>query len=168
MKRDVFIVKTSRYISIVSNLLGRLGVVDPKQIVSYLDIDVSNSMLGNEVKKKLAESREITEEVFMYYWKNNSEIELFNSQEEKRIKEKYGYRNRKSIYKDSIFLSVSIYNNMLKITPLHQDGLGSYTSVRNKEGVAIKFEYSVNLLLFPEELGNKIIEAFKYSTSIYK
>ncbi len=57
---------------------------------------------------------------------------------------------------------------MLKITPLHQDGLGSYTSVRNKEGVAIKFEYSVNLLLFPEELGNKIIEAFKYSTSIYK
>ncbi|MFC1064292.1 contact-dependent growth inhibition system immunity protein [Pasteurella multocida] len=67
-----------------------------------------------------------------------------------------------------MFLSVSIYNNMLKITPLHQDGLGSYTSVRNKEGVAIKFEYSVNLLLFPEELGNKIIEAFKYSTSIYK
>ncbi|MGC6360569.1 contact-dependent growth inhibition system immunity protein [Bisgaard Taxon 45] len=116
----------------------------------------------------MAESREITEEVFMYYWKNNSEIELFNSQEEKRIKEKYGYRNRKSIYKDSIFLSVSIYNDILKITPLHQDGLGSYTSVRNKEDIAIKFEYSVNLLLSSEELGNKIVEAFKYSTSIYK
>ncbi|MGC7560379.1 contact-dependent growth inhibition system immunity protein [Pasteurella sp. PK-2025] len=168
MKRDIFIVKTSRYISIASNLIGRLGIINPEQIVSYLDIDVSNSMLGNEVKKKLAESREITEEVFMYYWKNNSDIESFNSQEEKRIKEKYGYRNRKSIYKDSIFLSVSIYNNILKITPLHQDGLGSYTSVKNKEDTAIKFEYSVNLLLSSEELGNKIVEAFKYSTSIYK
>lgn len=52
------------------------------------------------------------------------------------------------------------------MTPLHQDGLGSYGTIEDGKGV--DFEYPVTLLLSPEELGKAVIDAFKHSTSIYK
>lgn len=167
MRKEIFIEKTSKYISITSYLIGRLPVPNVEQIVTYLSSDVSNVEFGKAIRNKLSESREISEEVFMHYWDNKSELKEFNEKEEKKIIEVYGYGNKRSLYKDTLFVSVSILNNKLIMTPLHQDGLGSYGTVI-EDGKGVDFEYPVTLLLSPEELGKAVIDAFKHSTSIYK
>lgn len=102
----------------------------------------------------------------MSYWNNKEIIKNFIKNEEQKVMHAYKYRSRKALYQDIDFLSIDILNNKLFITPLHQDGLASYTSVKGKDGFAIKFEYP--LTITDEELGKVTIDAFKYCTSIYK
>lgn len=165
MKKDIFLEKSSKFISITSKLISRLRFSDPNQIVSYLDINISYIKLGQEIRKKLNESEQITDEMFMYYWNNKEIIKEFNKNEEKRIMCNYNYKSRKALYQDMDFLSIEILNNKLLITPLYQDGLASYTSVKGKDGFAVKFEYP--LTITDEELGKATMDAFEYCTSIY-
>ncbi|HDR1572148.1 TPA: CdiI family contact-dependent growth inhibition immunity protein, partial [Pasteurella multocida] len=48
----------------------------------------------------------------------------------------------------------------------HQDGLGTFGTARDRYGKAIEFTYSIDLS--DEELGKAVMDAFEYSTSIYK
>ncbi|MDG2944691.1 contact-dependent growth inhibition system immunity protein [Exercitatus varius] len=166
MKKGVFIELTSNYISIASELKGRMTVINPSQEVSYLDTKITDLNLGVEIKKKLSESHEITEDVFMNYWENRDEFNKKLQLKEEKIIKLYRYKNRKSLYKDTLFLSIGITNNILFITPLHQDGLGTFGTVRDKDGKGVEFEYPVNLS--DEELGKAVKEAFGYCTSIYR
>lgn len=84
----------------------------------------------------------------------------------KKIISSYGYKSIREIYKDTIFLDILISNEILYITPTHQDGLGSFTTLIDKSGKSAQFEYNINLT--DEKLGEAVIEAFKYYTSIYQ
>lgn len=165
MKKDILIEKSSKYISITSKLIGRLRFLNVEQEVYYLDLNISYSDLGKKIREKLSESREVSEEEFMYYWKNKEIMVEFTKNENKKIFSKYGYKNQKELYKDLFFLDVSIHNEALFIEPMHQNSLGGYTAASDKNGQAIEFKYPLNLT--DEELGKATMEAFKYCTSIY-
>lgn len=166
MKKHVLLIKTSKYVSVQSFLVGRVRFANIEDNPIYLSNDFPPKDLGRAIGMKLEESREISEKEFIYYWEND---ELFSSFQEKINKElinSYGYKSYRDICKDSLFLSVSIYNSILFITPSHQDGLGTFGTVKDKSGKGIEFEYPIGLS--DEELGKAVMEAFTYCTSIYK
>lgn len=166
MKKDVFLEKSSKYISIQSYLIGRLGIPNIDRMPLFLDQNPAYDVLGKSIYTELENSIEISGEKFLYYWNNNELIDAFRNNVNLGIMKNYGYKNYRDICKDSLFLSVKIYNNILYITPYHQDGLGTFGTVRDKSGNAVKFEYPINLS--DEELGKAVMEAFEYCTSIYK
>ena len=67
MKKSVHIDKTSKYISIASELRGRMPLIDPNQQIRYLDVDITEIEFGEEIIKKLSESYEISDSEFMEY-----------------------------------------------------------------------------------------------------
>lgn len=166
MKRHVFIEKTSKYISVRSYLIGRFRLPDFKNEILYLETNVSMEVLGKSIDRKLYESRQIPETEFMELWSNRKEFEKFNELENKKIIREYGYKNKREICKDALFLNVSIYNDNIHITPSHQDGLCTYTTAIDKNGDSVEFEYPVNLSY--KELGEAVMKGFEYCTSIYK
>ncbi|HDR0809145.1 TPA: CdiI family contact-dependent growth inhibition immunity protein, partial [Pasteurella multocida] len=80
--------------------------------------------------------------------------------------EEFLYKNRKEIYKNMDFLSVSILDKKVIITPLHQDSLNGYTAIKDEKGKSVKFEHPIDIS--DEELGKVVMEGVKYCTSIYK
>lgn len=166
MKKQVFLEVTSKYISIQSYLIGRLRLANIDRQPIFLDREVCFEELGKSVYSELEKSREISEIEFMYYWKNKELFSNFEEKIDREIIQTYGYKNHKDICKDSLFLGVQIYRDILYITPLHQDGLRSYGTVRDKSGKGVEFEYPINIS--NEELGKAVMEAFEYCTSIYK
>lgn len=166
MKQSILIKKTSKVILIYSYLIARILRMDAKQEVSCLDINISNLNLGKEIKKKLSESHIITEDMFMNIWKRRGELDKLLQQKEENIINQYGYKNKKAFQREIHFLSVDVRNNILYVAPLHQDGLDSFGTVKDKDGKGVEFEYPINIS--DEELGKAVMEAFEYCTSIYK
>lgn len=166
MKQSILIKKTSKVILIYSYLVARILRMDENQDISYLNTNISNFDLGKEIKKKLSESHSITEEMFMNIWKHRGELDKILQQKEEEIINQYGYKNKKAFQREIHFLSVDVRNNILYVAPLHQDGLDSFGTVKDKDGKGVEFEYPVNLS--DEELGRAVKEAFEYCTSIYK
>lgn len=166
MSKSLCIEKTSKYIYIMSELKGLMNVINPNQERVYLEPDISATELGRVIIKKFSESYEITQQEFYDLWNKREELNKQNKIEEKRIIELYKYKNIKELYKDTLFLSVSILNNILYVTPAHQDGLGTFGTVRDNSGKAVQFEYPTDLS--DEELGKAVMEGFKYCTSIYQ
>ncbi|URJ85101.1 contact-dependent growth inhibition system immunity protein [Pasteurella multocida] len=78
----------------------------------------------------------------------------------------YGYKSAKAICKDALFVTVLVINNSIVIRSTHQDALGTFGTARDRYGKAIEFTYSIDLS--DEELGKAVMDAFEYSTSIYK
>lgn len=72
---------------------------------------------------ELENSREISGKEFEYYWNNDDLFSSFQENLNKDVMRIYGYKNYRQICKDTLFLSVNINNNILYITPSHQDGL---------------------------------------------
>lgn len=166
MKKSILIKKTSKVILIYGCVVARITRVDAKQEIIYLDANISDLNLGKEIKKKLSESYSITEEMFMNIWENRSELDKILLQKEEEIIRLCGYKNKKAFQREVSFLSVDVRNNILYVTPFHQDGLDSFGTVRDKDGNGVEFEYPVNLS--DEELGEAVMRAFEYCTSIYK
>ncbi|QLB12914.1 uncharacterized protein DUF1436 [Bisgaardia hudsonensis] len=166
MKKEILFKKTSKYISITAYLIARLRFSDINQKVSYLELDIPFVDFGKEIRAKLSESKEVADEVFMYYYNHLEEMRKFTQHEEKKVMETYGYKNKTSLYKDTIFLIIKVNNDMLYIEPCHNYSLGSFTSVKDENKKAIKFEYP--LTISDEELGKATMEAFEYCTSIYR
>ncbi|QIM61984.1 hypothetical protein A1D29_00885 [Pasteurellaceae bacterium Orientalotternb1] len=166
MKRDVILEKTSKYISIQSSLIGRLRFANIHKLPTFLEISTSVKELGRVIHHELEESKEISEAEFQFYWDNDVLFSSFQENIHKEVMKKYGYKNYRQIYKDTLFLNVIIHNNVLYITPYHQDGLGTFGTARDRYGKAIEFTYPIDLS--DEELGKAVMDAFEYSTSIYK
>ncbi|MDG2944690.1 contact-dependent growth inhibition system immunity protein [Exercitatus varius] len=166
LQKQIFIEKTGKYISISSYWIGRISLLNTKQNLKYLAPDVSFSDFGVEIRKKLSESKIISEEFFIYHFNDEAGLSLFNKNEEKKIMLSYGYKSVKAICKDAVYLTVSVIDNNLIIRPTHQDGLGTFTSVKDNVGNSVEFRYSINLS--DEELGQAVMDAFKHCTSIYK
>lgn len=166
MKKYILIEKTSTYISIQSYLIGRLNIANIEREGEFISPEVSMGELGGFIKSQLAESREISADEFVELFNDRASIELFYKIKEKKIMDVYCYKNRRFIYKDTLFLSVLINNENLYVTPLHQDGLGTFGTVRDNSGKAVQFEYPTDLS--DEELGKAVMEGVKYCTSIYQ
>ncbi|EIJ70887.1 contact-dependent growth inhibition system immunity protein [Pasteurella bettyae] len=166
MKQSILIKKTDKFVLIYSYLVGRILRVDAKQQVSYSNTNIGDLDLGKKIREKLSESHSITEELFMDIWKHRNELDEILQKKEEEIIKKCGYKNKNAFQRDISFLSVDIRNNILFITPLHQDGLDSFETVRDKDGQGVEFEYPVNLS--DEELGKAVKDAFEYCTSIYR
>lgn len=130
-----------------------------------MDANPAYDVLGKAIYAELEHSREVSKEEYSYYWNNKEWIASFNDNINREVMKNYGYKNYREICKDTLFLSVSIFNDLLEITPYHQDGLGTFTGIKNKPQ-GLQLEYSVGLS--NEELGKAVMEAFEYCTSIYK
>lgn len=166
MKKYILIEKTSKYISIQSYLIGRLNIANIEREGEFISPEVSMGKLGGFIKSQLAESREISVDEFVKLFNNRESVELFYKIKERKIMDVYCYKDRRFIYKDTLFLSVLINNESLYVTPLHQDGLGTFGTVKDNSGKAVQFEYPTDLS--DEELGKAVMEGFKYCTSIYQ
>ena len=102
----------------------------------------------------------------MNYLQRRNELDEILEQKEEAIAKQYDYKNKKAFQREISFLGVKINNNVLFITPYHQDGLDSFGTVRDKDGKGVEFEYPVNLS--DEALGKAVKEAFEYCTSVYR
>ena len=85
---------------------------------------------------------------------------------EEEMKKRYGYKNKKSIYKDMSFLSLEQDASFIIIAPLHQDSLGGYSGISLPDNSALEFKYDKSIS--DEELGKAIRQALTYCTSIYR
>ncbi|ATF75825.1 contact-dependent growth inhibition system immunity protein [Pasteurella multocida] len=166
LKKFIFIEKTSKYISISSYWVGRINLLNTQQTLIYLNPNVMSSDFGKAIKEKLNESDLISEDLFMFHFNDNEGLSLFNKNEEKKVMSVYGYKSAKAICKDALFVTVLVINNSIVIRSTHQDGLGTFGTARDRYGKAIEFTYPIDLS--DEELGKAVMDAFEYSTSIYK
>lgn len=85
---------------------------------------------------------------------------------EEEMKKRYGYKNKKSIYKDMSFLSLEQDASFIIIAPLHQDSLGGYSGISLPDNSPLEFKYDKSIS--DEELGKAIRQALTYCTSIYR
>lgn len=163
--QDVLIRKNNNFILVEYFLNGLVSILDPMQEVDFLSLGVSNEELGREIRVKLSKSRMIDFDEVNQLLSSNK-INIFTSSWEKKIKDTFSYKTKKEIYKDMDFLSVRIKNNVLTIIPWHQDSLDGYTAIEDENRNWIKFDYPIDLSY--EELGEAVMRAFEYCTSIYK
>lgn len=152
--------KNNEFIHIEYFLRGMLDVIDPDQEMELLEPDVDNAIIGRLAKDKLSMSRDISLQEFQQLFHSNRCDEK-TKKEEKQLKEKFGYKNKKEIYQHMFFLSINLYDKYYEIIPWHTDGLNSSTGM----GKDNKQIYLTDIS--DEELGQKIKEAFKLCTSKY-
>ncbi|WP_424407921.1 contact-dependent growth inhibition system immunity protein [Pasteurella sp. PK-2025] len=162
---SVLIKKTEKFILVNYFLEGVLSVLDPKQDINLLSPNITYSALGKHIRENLSKSRKIDFDELRAVMSLDSDGTFLKSLETK-IKEEFSYKNRKEIYKNMDFLSVSIMNGKIMIEPNHQDCLNGYTAIKDEKGKWVEFEYPIDIS--DEELGKVVMEGFKYCTSIYK
>lgn len=165
MKKNILIRKNNEFILITYFLEGMISIIDPEQDFSYLPTAISYSDLGKAVKTKLSKSRDIGFDEFQRVF-HSEKIKNLPKVLEDEMKKKFLYKNKKDIYKNMNFLSVEIQNDKLVVIPWHQDSIDGYTAIEDKDKNWIKFEYSSTLS--DEKLGEVVMNAFKYCTSIYR
>ncbi|TCP92064.1 uncharacterized protein DUF1436 [Cricetibacter osteomyelitidis] len=163
--KSILIRKNKDFLLVTSYLKGLIGMTNPEQNFEYTSLDISHDYLGEIIRKKLKESRVLEISEFQKIFHSEKMKSLTNSLE-KEMKLKFGYKNKKEIYRDMNFLSIDINNGKLIVTPHHQDSLDGFTSVRDKNGNTVTFEYPITLS--DEELGIAVMKAFEYCTSIYR
>jgi len=95
-----------------------------------------------------------------------NEVDILQKNLEEEMKKRYGYKNKKSIYKDMSFLSLEQDASFIIIAPLHQDSLGGYSGISLPDNSPLEFKYDKNIS--DEELGKAIRQALTYCTSIYR
>ena len=128
----------------------------------------SKHLLENDIsgfKENLNESKEISFEEFQAIF-NSEKMKGQQKNLEDEMKKRYGYKNKKSIYKDMSFLSLEQDASFIIIAPLHQDSLGGYSGISLPDNSALEFKYDKSIS--DEELGKAIRQALTYCTSIYR
>jgi len=147
------------FLLVTSFIRGMIAITDPDQdFISDLD-------LGRLIKEKLNESKEISFEEFQTIF-NSEKMKGLQKNLEEEMKKRYGYKNKKSIYKDMSFLSLEQEASFIIIAPLHQDSLGGYSGISLPDNSPLEFKYDKNIS--DEELGKAIRQAMTYCTSIYR
>ena len=117
------------------------------------------------VREKLDESREVSLQEFQAIF-NSEKMKGLQKRLEEEMKKHYGYKNKKSIYKDMSFLSLEQDNLYITISPLHQDSLDGSTGISLPDNSPLEFKYDKSIS--DEELGKAIRQALTYCTSIYR
>ena len=155
----------NEFLLVTSIIRGMIGMTDPDQDFVFNKVDITDSYFGKLVKEKLDESREVSLQEFQAIF-NSEKMKGLQKRLEEEMKKRYGYKNKKSIYKDMSFLSLEQDASFIIIAPLHQDSLGGYSGISLPDNSPLEFKYDKNIS--DEELGKAIRQALTYCTSIYR
>ena len=155
----------NEFLLVTSIIRGMIGMTDPDQDFVFNKVDITDSYFGKLVKEKLDESREVSLQEFQAIF-NSEKMKGLQKRLEEEMKKRYGYKNKKSIYKDMSFLSLEQEASFIIIAPLHQDSLGGYSGISLPDNSPLEFKYDKNIS--DEELGKAIRQALTYCTSIYR
>ena len=153
------------FLLVTSFIRGMIAMTDPDQDFVFNKVDITDSYFGKLVKEKLDESREVSLQEFQAMF-NSEKMKGLQKNLEEEMKKRYGYKNKKSIYKDMSFLSLEQDNLYITISPLHQDSLDGSTGISLPDNSPLEFKYDKNIS--DEELGKAIRQALTYCTSIYR
>ena len=155
----------NEFLLVTSIIRGMIGMTDPDQDFVFNKVDITDSYFGKLVKEKLDESREVSLQEFQAIF-NYEKMKGLQKNLEEEMKKRYGYKNKKSIYKDMSFLSLEQDDLYITISPLHQDSLDGSTGISLPDNSPLEFKYDKNIS--DEELGKAIRQALTYCTSIYR
>ena len=163
--KSIFIEVNCDFILVTSHITGMLSMTNPDQDFIFNEVDISDLDLGRLIKEKLNESKEISFEEFQAIF-NSEKMKGLQKRLEEEMKKRYGYKNKKSIYKDMSSFSLEQDELYITISPLHQDSLDGSTGISLPDKSALEFKYDKNIS--DEELGKAVREALTYCTSIYR
>ena len=163
--KTVSVIVNNEFLLVTSIIRGMIGMTDPDQDFVFNKVDITDSYFGKLVKEKLDESREVSLQEFQAIF-NSEKMKGLQKRLEEEMKKRYGYKNKKSIYKDMSFLSLEQDNLYITISPLHQDSLDGSTGISLPDNSPLEFKYDKNIS--DEELGKAIRQAMTYCTSIYR
>ena len=163
--KTVSVIVNNEFLLVTSIIRGMIGMTDPDQDFIFNQVDITDSYFGKLVREKLDESREVSLQEFQAIF-NSEKMKGLQKRLEEEMKKRYGYKNKKSIYKDMSFLSLEQDNLYITISPLHQDSLDGSTGISRPDNSPLEFKYDKNIS--DEELGKAIRQAMTYCTSIYR
>ena len=163
--KTVSVIVNNEFLLVTSIIRGMIGMTDPDQDFVFNKVDITDSYFGKLVREKLDESREVSLQEFQAIF-NSEKMKGLQKRLEEEMKKRYGYKNKKSIYKDMSFLSLEQDNLYITISPLHQDSLDGSTGISLPDNSPLEFKYDKNIS--DEELGKAIRQAMTYCTSIYR
>ena len=163
--KTVSVIVNNEFLLVTSIIRGMIGMTDPDQDFVFNKVDITDSYFGKLVKEKLDESREVSLQEFQAIF-NSEKMKGLQKRLEEEMKKRYGYKNKKSIYKDMSFLSLEQDDLYITISPLHQDSLDGSTGISLPDNSALEFKYDKNIS--DEELGKAVRRALTYCTSIYR
>ena len=163
--KTVSVIVNNEFLLVTSIIRGMIGMTDPDQDFVFNKVDITDSYFGKLVKEKLDESREVSLQEFQAIF-NSEKMKGLQKNLEEEMKKRYGYKNKKSIYKDMSFLSLEQDASFIIIAPLHQDSLGGYSGISLPDNSPLEFKYDKNIS--DEELGKAVRQALTYCTSIYR
>ena len=163
--KTVSVIVNNEFLLVTSIIRGMIGMTDPDQDFVFNKVDITDSYFGKLVKEKLDESREVSLQEFQAIF-NSEKMKGLQKRLEEEMKERYGYKNKKSIYKDMSSLSLEQDDLYITISPLHQDSLDGSTGISLPDNSPLEFKYDKNIS--DEELGKAIRQALTYCTSIYR
>lgn len=163
--KTVSVIVNNEFLLVTSIIRGMIGMTDPDQDFVFNKVDITDSYFGKLVKEKLDESREVSLQEFQAIF-NSEKMKGLQKNLEEEMKKHYGYKNKKSIYKDMSFLSLEQDDLYITISPLHQDSLDGSTGISLPDNSPLEFKYDKNIS--DEELGKAIRQALTYCTSIYR
>lgn len=153
------------FLLVTSFIRGMIAMTDPDQDFIFNKVDITDSYFGKLVKEKLDESREVSLQEFQAIF-NSEKMKGLQKRLEEEMKKRYGYKNKKSIYKDMSSLSLEQDDLYITISPLHQDSLDGSTGISLPDNSALEFKYDKSIS--DEELGKAIRQSLTYCTSIYR
>jgi len=151
------------FICLIAQSIGMLAYPEPTVPPLYLSADVADSDLGAALRLALAGSRLVGPEDFQEIW-SSGVIEKLEIDRENFIKEKYGYKNKSSIYRSANTCTISVIDDEIKVQPTHQKALDEYV-VKKDVG---PFPLYVSKAANNAELGAALRDGFKLCTSAIK
>ena len=163
--KTVSVIVNNEFLLVTSIIRGMIGMTDPDQDFVFNKVDITDSYFGKLVKEKLDESREVSLQEFQAIF-NSEKMKGLQKNLEEEMKKRYGYKNKKSIYKDMSSLSLEQDDLYITISPLHQDSLDGNTGISLPDNSPLEFKYDKNIS--DEELGKAVRQALTYCTSIYR
>ena len=163
--KTVSVIVNNEFLLVTSIIRGMIGMTNPDQDFVFNKVDITDSYFGKLVKEKLDESREVSLQEFQAIF-NSEKMKGLQKRLEEEMKKRYGYKNKKSIYKDMSSLSLEQDDLYITISPLHQDSLDGSTGISLPDNSPLEFKYDKNIS--DEELGKAIRQALTYCTSIYR
>ena len=163
--KAVLVGVNNEFLLVTSIIRGMIGMTDPDQDFVFNKVDITDSYFGKLVKEKLDESREVSLQEFQAIF-NSEKMKGLQKRLEEEMKKRYGYKNKKSIYKDMSSLSLEQDDLYITISPLHQYSLDGSTGISLPDNSPLEFKYDKNIS--DEELGKAIRQALTYCTSIYR
>lgn len=163
--KTVSVIVNNEFLLVTSIIRRMIGMTDPDQDFVFNKVDITDSYFGKLVKEKLDESREVSLQEFQAIF-NSEKMKGLQKRLEEEMKKRYGYKNKKSIYKDMSSLSLEQDDLYITISPLHQDSLDGSTGISLPDNSPLEFKYDKNIS--DEELGKAVRQALTYCTSIYR